>query len=128
MAESIRYFEGDQITCHANVALTGARFCGLVADAASGNPIVGLPSGSGGIVFGVNATDALSGDEVVVWSKPGQIVWVEAGTGGLTALDVVQTSATGTAITRTSGLPAGICIQGASAGSQALIKLQPALV
>ena len=128
MAESIRYFEGDMITAHANVGITGARFVGLVADAAGANPVVGLPSGSGGIVYGVAATDALSGDEVGVYCAPGQHVWVEAGTGGLTGNTICQTAADGTAITRASGLPAGLVVQGASAGAQALVKLSPALV
>jgi hypothetical protein len=135
MAESIRYFEGDEITCHANVALTGARFCAVVGEPvgtgvgeALGNPLVGLPTGSGATVLGVTATDAASGDEVGVWSAGGQCVWVEIGTGGIVAGTVVQTAANGTAITRTTGVPVGLVLVGGAAGAQGLIKLTNTLV
>lgn len=83
-------------------------------------------TGAAAKAFGVSATDAASGAKVTVWR--GGVVPVEAGTGGVTAGQVVEAAATGTAVTRAAGIACGTCVEGAAAGSQALIALDPALL
>lgn len=125
-AESIeKYANGRPITCNAGAAITGARFVSITAAPTSGNPTV-QHTGAAAKVFGVSCTDAASGAILAVHVNRGDVVPVEAGTGGVTAGQVVEAAATGTAVTRSAGIPAGTCVEGAAAGAQALIMLAPA--
>lgn len=126
MAESIeKYANGRPMTCAAGAAITGARFVSITAAPTSGNPTV-QHTGAAAKVFGVSCTDAASGAIVAVHHNHGDVVEVEAGTGGVAAGEVVEAAATGVAITRASGIPAGTCTLAAAAGAKALIKLNPA--
>lgn len=126
MAESIeKYANGRPITCAAGAAITGARFVSISAAPTSGNPTV-THTGAAAKVFGVSATDAASGAILPVHINDGDVVPVEAGTGGVTAGQVVEAEAAGKAITRSAGIAAGTCVEGAAAGAQALIKLNTA--
>lgn len=126
MAESIPKFKPQNSpTCHAGAAITGARFVSISAAPTEGNTTV-QHTGAAAKAFGVSATDAASGAKLTVWR--GGVVPVEAGTGGVTAGQVVEAEAAGKAITRSAGIACGTVVEGAAAGAQALIALDPALL
>ncbi len=122
MAESIPLHRpGAGITGHAQAAIVGARFLAVV-----GEPVGGLPqvahAGAGVRTIGVATNDTAAGAPVGIHSAQGQIVPVEAGA-AVAAGQEVQSDAAGMAITLAAGNSAGLCVQGAAANGQALIKL-----
>lgn len=123
MAESIpKHKPGAAVTCHAAVAVVGARFVAVVGEPVGGNPQVGAPAAAGR-VFGVASGDAAAGAKVGVHSADGQIVPVEAGA-ALAAGALVTPTATGVAIAAAVGNQiAGQVTEGAPLGGQLLVKL-----
>lgn len=130
MPDATRYYKpGQDITCHANVALTGKRCVaivgnrqsgpGLSATAEGGNYIVGLPTGAGRI-FGVAASDAAIGTKVNV-IRDG-VVPITAG-GAIAAFAEVEVLGDGRVVTRTTGIPIGVCLTAASSGNDAEVEL-----
>lgn len=130
MPDAIRYHKpGQDITCHANVAITGRRFVaivgnrqsgpGLSATAEGGNYLVGNPAG-GGRIFGVAAHDAPSGTKVNILRDG--VVPVTA-SGAIAAFAEVEALADGRCITRTTGIPVGICLTAITDGLPAEIDL-----
>lgn len=126
MPESQPKFLGGPVTCHANAAITGARFVTIAAAPTGGNPTVGPPA-AGARVYGVAGRDAASGAKVPVYTDPGVHIEVEAGA-TLTAGDIVESTVTGTAIVRATGVPAGTVVQGAASGAKAIIRFAPAML
>ncbi len=122
MAESIPKFRpGQAVTCHASVAVVGARFVAVVGEPVGGNTQVGVPA-AGARAFGVTAQDAPAGAKVGV-HVDGVVVPVEAGA-ALAAGALVTPSATGTAVVAGLGAQvAGQVTEGAPAGALALVKL-----
>jgi hypothetical protein len=128
LSESIPVFRPAQaVTCHANVSLTAGRCVAVVAEPTGDNPTVGLPTGAGARVFGVAAETRAAGDKIGVHVAPGQIVPVEAGTGGV-ALGPAQAAADGTVVTRTTGIVVGECVKSAAAGAEAWLRLAQSLI
>lgn len=127
MPDSIPYWmPADQITCHANAAITGGRFVALAGAAVEGNPRV-APAGAGVAVFGVAAQDAAVGEKVLVYTCPGSVQSVFA-PAALAAGAVVQSDATGGAIVRGAGLAAGRVVSDIAAGASGMVQFLPALV
>lgn len=127
MANAYQKFRpGEPVTCHAAGALTGGRFVRITGAPNGGNPTVNVPA-AGGRIFGVAAQDAASGSKVTVLRPGGSVVQVEAGA-TLAAGDLVEATATGVAIVRTTGIVAGEVVEGAATGALALIDLRPALI
>lgn len=123
MPESIPIHRpGEQITCHAGVAITGARFVALTGEPVGGNPSVGAPA-AGARTFGVAARDAAAGAKCSVMGLDGQIVPVEAAV-ALAAGNLVTPTATGAAgVAAVGNQISGSVVQGAAAGAQALVRL-----
>ncbi|TIC78785.1 capsid cement protein [Nocardioides sp. GY 10127] len=63
-------------------------------------------------VIGVAATDAAVGDPVTYFPLPGQVHYLTAGTGGVTAGQLVKSDASGNVVTATSGTDADAAILG----------------
>jgi predicted RecA/RadA family phage recombinase len=130
----VLYRPGQDITCKASVALTGKRLCmisgnrtsgagaagvGLSATNDGGNYQVGLPT-AGGRVFGVVGYDVPSGGLVPV--KREGVIPVTA-SGAIAAGAEVEALADGRVITRTTGIPIGVCYNGCANGEDAEIML-----
>jgi hypothetical protein len=128
------YRPGQDITCKASVALTGKTFCmisgnrtsgagaagvGLDSSNTGGNYVIGKPS-AGGRVFGVVGYDVPINGLVPV--KREGILPVTA-SGAIAAGAEVETTAAGLAITRTTGIPVGVCLNGCANGEDAEIQL-----
>jgi predicted RecA/RadA family phage recombinase len=128
------YRPGSDITCKASVALTGKRLCmisgnrtsgagnagvGLSATPDGGNYQVGNPTG-GGRVFGVVGYDTPSGGLVPV--KREGVLPITA-SGAIAAGAEVEALADGRVITRTTGIPIGVCLNGCANAEDAEIQL-----
>lgn len=138
--DCIPIFEpGDRLTVHANVALTGKRFCDVVADAQSGFGLKGLaadPLAAGiagnivaglcaaaGKALGVVAWDAAIGTKVTVLTAPGMIVPVKSN-GAITAGQEVEIATTaGDVKTLASGIAVGRAMASCSSGADCAIEL-----
>lgn len=117
---------GGSITVHAAAALTGGRMVKQNATAPNaGCKVVGVPS-AGGAVVGVMGEDTASGSKGLM-HRPGQEVWIEAGA-TLTAGDLIETTNTGVAIVRTTGIVCGQVVQGGASGALCLIDFRPAYI
>lgn len=117
---------GGSVTVHASAALTAGRCLAATATAPNGgNQVVAVPA-AGATVIGVAGEDIASGAKGLM-HKTGQYVWIECG-GTVTAGDLVETTNTGAVITKSTGIPLGICVQGNTIGLFALIDLRPALI
>jgi hypothetical protein len=127
MAFSDLKYKGDSVTCHAAGAIVGARCVAISAAPTGGNPTVNVPA-AGAKCFGVAATDVASGNKFTVWHRPGLVLEIEAGAGGVVAGAVVEATATGTVITRAAGIPVGGVVEGAAAGAKALVRWNPDLI
>ncbi len=116
----------DGVTVHASAALTGGRMVAQAATAPNGGcQVVAVPA-AGAIVCGVMGEDTASAAKGLMW-RPGQRCWIEASE-TLAAGDVVQTTNTGTAAVRTTGLAVGQVVEGNTVGLLALIEFNPSLV
>lgn len=121
------YRPGQDPTVHANVALTGKRYCaivgniqsgpGLSATAEGGNLLAGLPA-AGGRVFGVVSRSAALGEKVKVLI--GGINPVECAA-NLTAFQEVEVDAQGRVIPKASGVAVGYACTAALSGADAMI-------
>lgn len=116
------------VTCHAAVALIGARFAAVPTGAPTGsNPTIpGYPA-AGGRVFGVVVQDCTAGSKVGVHTSDGTVTPVLSGA-AIPAGSAVQSDATGRAIPLAAGSPAGT-LHGAAATAAdqvVLIALRPA--
>lgn len=114
---------GETFTGSPRVAVIGARFVKPHSVMADGNWGV-QPAGAGDAIAGVAATDAPVNNPqgVLVWSTPGMITEVTAGT-ALTAGQQVQSDASGQAIVLAAGVRAGLCMADTASGALAPIKL-----
>jgi Uncharacterized conserved protein (DUF2190) len=130
MPVSERYYKpGQDITCHANVGLTGGRAVAIVANRQSGpglsasaegsNYVVGLPADAGRI-FGVAGHDAAAGADVVVYRDG--IVAIES-SGTINAFQEVEIGADGRVEARSTGIPVGVCMSGVTVGQFAEVEL-----
>lgn len=117
---------GGSITVHASAALTGGRMVSQAATAPNGGcQVVAVPA-AGGAVCGVMGEDVASGAKGLM-HRPGQYAWIEASE-TLAAADIVQSTNTGTAAVRTTGMVAGQVVQGNTVGLLALIDFRPVLI
>jgi predicted RecA/RadA family phage recombinase len=131
------YRPGQDITAKASVALTGKTLCmisgnrtsgaglagvGLDANPDGGNYQVGLPA-AGGRVFGVVGYDVPSGGLVPV-KREGVLPVTAAG--AIAAGAEVEVNAAGKVITRTTGIPIGVCLNGCANAEDAEILLYKA--
>lgn len=117
--------EGNTLTCHASAAVTGKRFVTISGARVDGNPRVNHAVGSATAkALGVSAYDAASGAKVTVYSGPGIVMPVTA-SGAITAGQDVYSTADGkaTATQPTGARPAGIALDDAADGADAVIKL-----
>lgn len=123
--ECIPFYEpGKYPTVHANVALTGKRFCAIVANRQSGpglsataegsNLVAGLPTAAGR-VFGVVAHDAAIGTKVLCYRGSGLIVPVSAAA-AITAFQEVEVNGSGQVVPKSSGVAVGFAVTGAAGG------------
>jgi hypothetical protein len=131
VADCIHFYKpGKDITCHANVGLTG-KTCvaivgnrqsgpGLSATSEGGNYLVGLPSAAGRI-FGVAGYTVLAGEKVPV--KRGGIVPITVGATPVTAFGEVEVDAAGKVIPKSAGVAIGFACSAASTGADAEICL-----
>jgi len=125
------YQPGETITCYAGSAITGKRFVvisanrqagpGLNTSTSGGNYTV-APAGAGVKTFGVAVQDAASGALVTVIASPGYIVPVTC-SANITAGVEVEISSAGQVQTLASGKAVGMCVNGATSGGDAEIKL-----
>lgn len=123
MADCIPFWDdADEITCHANVALTGQRFVNIVGPTVEGNPLVGLPA-AGGITFGVAGRDVAAGDKVLVYTA-NLVVPVEAAA-AIAAGQEVEVNALGQVIPLAAGRARGRALDDAANGSTAMIRIYP---
>lgn len=131
VADCIHFYKpGKDITCHANVGLTGKRAVAIVANrqsgpglsttAEGGNYVVGLPA-AGGRIFGVAGYTVLSGEKLPV--KRGGVVPMEVGATPVTAFAEVEVDATGKVIPKAAGVAIGFACSGAASGADAEIAL-----
>jgi hypothetical protein len=120
-----KFPSGGSITCHAAGALVGGR---MVRQVPAGVPVGGVQQvnvpAAGGRVCGVAGEDAASGAKVLV-HRPSQYVWIEAGA-TLAPGDLIEATATGTAIVRAAGVVCGEVVTGATVGNLALVDFRPA--
>jgi hypothetical protein len=117
--------EGNSWTGHAASAITGKRFVNIVGARVDGNPRVGHAVGSATArAVGVSAYDAASGAKVTVYSGQGIVMPVTA-SGAITAGQDVYSTANGsaTATQPTGARPAGVALDDAADGTDAVIKL-----
>lgn len=124
------YKPGKDITCHANVGLTGKTCCaivgnrptgpGLSATGEGGNYLIGLPA-AGGRIFGVVAYDVIAGQKVGV--KRGGVVPITVGATPVTAFAEVEVDAAGKVVPKAAGVAIGFAASGAAAGADAEIVL-----
>lgn len=122
MVDRVPKFDADPaITCHANAALTGGRFCDVVGATVDGNIRVGKPS-AGGKVLGVLARDAASGDKVGVFSAPGLIIRVDNTAAAITAGQEVEVDANGLVLTKAAGIAVARALDDAAASTSCLVK------
>jgi hypothetical protein len=138
--DCIPIFEpGDRVTVHANVALTGKRFCDIVADAQAGfglkglapdplaanigsDIVCGLPTAAGK-GFGVVAWDVAAGGKVTVLRGAKMIVPIKSN-GAITAGQEVEIATTaGDVKTLVSGVPVGRAVASCSSGADCAISL-----
>lgn len=128
--ESIAYYDpGDDLSCHAEAAITGRRFVvvsdpkqagseGLAANTLGGNIVVS-PAGADGRALGVATYDAAAGAKVPVM-RGHKVVTVDAGA-AIVAGAAVSSDATGRAVTAGAGPVLGICLNSPTAAGQAAI-------
>lgn len=117
--------EGNTFTGHASAAVTGKRFVSISGARVDGNPRVAHAVGSATVrSVGVSAYDAASGAKVTVYSAPGLIMPVTA-SGAITAGQDVYSDANGkaTATQPTNARPAGVALDDAADGTDAVIRL-----
>ena len=117
--------EGNTFTGHASTAVTGKRFVSISGARVDGNPRVAHAAGSATVrAVGVAAYDAASGAKVTVYSGPGIVMPVTAA-GAITAGQDVYSDAQGraTATQPTGARPAGVALDDAADGTDAVIKL-----
>jgi predicted RecA/RadA family phage recombinase len=130
MAEVEHFYKpGKDITCHANVAITGGRCVMIVGNrpsgpalntsAEGGNYLVGLPTAAGRI-FGVALTDAASGAKVGV--TRGGVVPIESA-GNIAAGAEVEVNGSGQVITKSAGVAIGFACTGSSSGAYTEVAL-----
>lgn len=126
-----KYEPGQDITGHANVALTGGRCVAIVADkqgveavsdgTTGGNIVVGLPA-AGGMIFGVAGYDAAAGRKVKVVRGTGKVVPIRC-SAALAFFQEVQVAVDGTVIPLAAGRAVGRTIRSAANNTDALIEL-----
>ena len=117
--------EGNTFTGHASTAVTGKRFVSISGARVDGNPRVAHAVGSATVrAIGVAAYDAASGAKVTVYSGPGIVMPVTAA-GAITAGQDVYSDAQGraTATQPAGARPAGVALDDAADGTDAVIKL-----
>ena len=112
--------DGDAITRSASAAITGGQ---LVSVSGSGTV---APSGAADVPWlGVAAFDAASGADVTVFT--GGVQRIVAGTGGVTAGQLVHAGASGTVVTHTNGTNdyevVGLALSTATATNLVEVKL-----
>lgn len=112
---------GSSITASAGAAVTGKRFVQVNGARVNGLPRV-IPCGAGIKPFGVACRDKAAGEAVMCYTGPGIVVPVTAGA-ALAAGQEVQSDATGQAIVLAAGRPAGMTLDDAAIGADAVIKL-----
>lgn len=128
--DCIHYYKpGKDITCHANVALTGKTCCaivgnrptgpGLASTGEGGNYLVGLPS-AGGRILGVVAYDAASGTKVGV--KRGGVVPITSAA-AIAAFAEVEVNASGQVITKSAGVAIGFAASGCGSAADCEVVL-----
>lgn len=111
--------EGDTLTCHAEVAVTGCRFVSISGPRVDGNPQVS-PTAAGAEAFGVASRDKLAGEKVMVHRAATIVAPIEAGA-VLAAGDKVEAGAGGVAIVLAAGKQLGVAMDDCPLGGLALI-------
>lgn len=123
MADCIPFWDdADEITCHANVALTGQRFATIVGPTVEGNPLIGLPV-AGGDTFVVVGRDVAAGDKVIGYGA-NLVVPVETAA-AIAAGEEVEVNALGQVIPLAAGKARGKALDDAANGSTAMIRIYP---
>jgi hypothetical protein len=112
---------GPAVTCHANVALTGGRFCAVVGASVDGNVRVGKPALKGK-VKGVLARDAAAGDKVGVYGGKGLVIRVDNTNAAITAGDDLEVDAEGMVRTWTNGVVVAVAEDDAAASTTCLLR------
>lgn len=123
--ECIPLYEFGPVTCRTTAAVTGKRFVDISGAAvASTGVLPGVAHATAAAkVFGVSARDAASGTNVQVESVPGTVVPVTC-SAAVTAGAEVEVATGGKAVTKSSGVPAGIAVSTTSAADTDLfVKL-----
>lgn len=134
MAECIAYYDaGVDITCHADVALTGCRCVAIVGNRRAGGPagisdtgdgmiLVGLPSANGRI-FGVAAHDVPDEGTVDVM-RPPKVLPIEKGAAGaIAAFGEVSVMADGRVQALASTLAVGFAVTGNADGAGTYVQV-----
>jgi hypothetical protein len=130
--ECTPFYEGEgRISCYVGTAVTGKRFVGISGNRQAG-PALNTSTNGGNYTiahatavskaFGVSSYDGAVGDILPVIIEPGTVVPVTAGA-NIAAGAEVEVGSNGQAITLASGKAVGLCVNGATSGNDAEIKL-----
>ncbi len=115
---------GADPTCQASAAVTGKRFVNISGNRTTDGNYLVAPATAAGRTLGVAAHDAIVGDKVKIWTRPGIILPVDTG-GAIAAGAEVEVGAAGVAVTKAAGVAVGVCLDAAANGTPtgARIKL-----
>lgn len=105
---------GDSISAACSVAITGGTFVKISGGMTNGLPTI-APCAAGDSAFGVAAYDGASGDVIMCHHSRGIVNAVLTGA-AIAAGALVQADASGQAITRTTGVILGRCLDAVGSG------------
>lgn len=111
---------GQTLTAQASAAVTGKRLVNISGNRTTdGNYLVAHATAAGRCI-GVASYDAAVGEKVGVLAE-GILPVV---TGGIIAAGAeVEVGTAGVAVTRATGIPVGVCLDGAASGADARVRL-----
>lgn len=122
MPDRVPHFDvGPAVTAHANVALTGGRFCDVVGATVDGNIRVGKPTAAA-TVFGVLARDAAANDKVGVYAGKGLIIAVDNTAAAITAGQELEVDAEGRVLTKAAGRAVARALNDAASSTSVLLQ------
>lgn len=125
------YEDADTISCYVGTAVTGKHLVAISGNrqagpalntSISGGNYTVAPAGAGVKAFGVAAYDGAVGDVITVLTGPGTVLPVTC-SANITAGVEVEATSGGQVQTLASGKAVGMCVNGATSGGDAEIKL-----
>lgn len=122
MADCVPFWmPGNEVTVHAEAALTGCRLAAISGNPVNGNPLVNKPAAGAACHFLI-ARDVAAAGKVLAF-KGNQVCPVEVGAGGITAGDDLECDAEGRVITLAAGVKVGVAYADAAAAALGQVAL-----